>query len=82
LLSILDAKAASYAFMLPVATPLNAIVFSSGAMSIPQMARAGIVLNLIGVAIFTIISLFIAPTALTLVHCCAGLPVTIRMSGP
>ena len=39
--------AASCAFMLPVATPPNAIVFGSGHISIPQMARAGVVLNLI-----------------------------------
>ncbi|MDZ7770760.1 MAG: anion permease, partial [Woeseiaceae bacterium] len=43
--------AASCAFMLPVATPPNAIVFATGAISIPQMVKAGIVLNLIGVAI-------------------------------
>ena len=32
--------------MLPVATPPNAIVFSSGALTIPQMIRAGILMNL------------------------------------
>jgi len=46
--------AASFAFMLPVATPPNAIVFSSGRVPIPKMMRAGIVLNLIGVVILTI----------------------------
>ena len=56
--------AASCAFMLPVATPPNAIVFATGAISIPQMARAGIVLNLIGIVIVTIISLYVAPAAL------------------
>lgn len=56
--------AASCAFMLPVATPPNAIVFSTGAISIPQMARAGIVLNLIGIVIVTIVSLYVAPAAL------------------
>jgi len=40
--------AASFAFMLPVATPPNAIVFSSRQVTIPQMARAGIWLNIIG----------------------------------
>ncbi len=49
--------AASCAFMLPVATPPNAIVFAAGAISIPQIARAGIVLNLIGIVIVTLISL-------------------------
>jgi sodium-dependent dicarboxylate transporter 2/3/5 len=56
--------AASCAFMLPVATPPNAIVFSTGAISIPQMAKAGVVLNLIGIVIVTLISLYVAPAAL------------------
>jgi sodium-dependent dicarboxylate transporter 2/3/5 len=38
--------AASCAFMLPVATPPNAIVYGSGYISIPQMSRAGIWMNL------------------------------------
>ncbi len=45
--------AASCAFMLPVATPPNAIVFGSGLVSIPQMAKAGFLLNLIGIVIVT-----------------------------
>lgn len=43
--------AASCAFMLPVATPPNAIVFSSGYLRIADMARAGIWMNLIGSAL-------------------------------
>jgi sodium-dependent dicarboxylate transporter 2/3/5 len=45
--------AASYAFMLPVATPPNAVVFGSGYVSIGQMVRAGVYLNLIGAMLIT-----------------------------
>jgi solute carrier family 13 (sodium-dependent dicarboxylate transporter), member 2/3/5 len=48
LLTIPAALAASCAFMLPVATPPNAIVFGSGYVTISQMVRAGIVLNVVG----------------------------------
>ena len=44
---------ASCAFMLPIATPPNAIVFGSGKVSIGQMARYGILLNLLGVVLVT-----------------------------
>lgn len=47
------AIAASCAFMLPVATPPNAIVFSSGELRIAQMARAGLALNVAGVVVVT-----------------------------
>lgn len=45
--------ASSCAFMLPVGTPPNAIVFSSGYVKIPQMAKAGIWMNILFVFIIT-----------------------------
>lgn len=54
--------AASCAFMLPVATPPNAIVFSSGALTIPQMIRAGILMNLIAMITLTLLAVILVPT--------------------
>jgi sodium-dependent dicarboxylate transporter 2/3/5 len=48
--------AASCAFMLPVATPPNAIVFGSGHVSIPQMSRAGFWLNLIAILLIPLMA--------------------------
>jgi sodium-dependent dicarboxylate transporter 2/3/5 len=47
--------AASSGFMLPVATPPNAIVFGSGVLSIRDMMRAGFVLDLVGAVIITLV---------------------------
>lgn len=53
--------AASCAFMLPVSTPPNAIVFSSGRVTVSQMARVGFVLNLVGVIVVSVFAyLFIS----------------------
>ena len=53
LLMIPATMSASCAFMMPVATPPNAIVFGSNRFSIAEMARAGIFLNLIGVLVIS-----------------------------
>ncbi|MEL6545630.1 MAG: SLC13 family permease, partial [Myxococcota bacterium] len=45
---------ASCAFMLPIATPPNAIVFSSGRISMAEMAKVGVVINLVGVVLITL----------------------------
>ncbi|MBU2899309.1 SLC13 family permease [Vibrio hepatarius] len=55
-LSVLIAVAASCAFMLPVATPPNAIVFGSGHIKQSEMMRVGIVLNIACIAVLTLIA--------------------------
>lgn len=63
-LAVPAALAASCAFALPVATPPNAIVFGSGYVTIPQMLRAGIVLNLLGTGLIVLVASVWAPVAL------------------
>lgn len=55
------ACAASCAFMLPVATPPNAVVFGSGYLQIKDMVRAGIVMNLVSIALLVAMVYLILP---------------------
>jgi len=55
------AVAASCAFMLPVATPPNAVVFGSGYLRIPDMVRKGFVMNIISIIILTAFVYFVLP---------------------
>jgi len=54
LLMVPGTLSCSLAFMLPVATPPNAIIFGTSRLRIPDMARAGFLLNLIGVFLVTL----------------------------
>ena len=53
--------AASCAFMLPVATPPNAVVFASGHLQIKDMVRAGVWMNIFSILIITLIIYFLLP---------------------
>ena len=53
--------ASSYAFMMPISTPPNAIVFSSGMIRMKDMIRAGILLNLIAIVLLVILSQTLVP---------------------
>jgi sodium-dependent dicarboxylate transporter 2/3/5 len=68
LLAIPVAIAATCAFMLPVATPPNAIAYGSGYVTIPQMAKAGLWLNLIGIVLVTATTMGLAVWVFGLVY--------------
>jgi sodium-dependent dicarboxylate transporter 2/3/5 len=53
--------AASCAFMLPVATPPNAVVFGSGYVKISDMVKTGVWLNIISIIVITIVVYFLLP---------------------
>jgi len=52
---------ASCAFMLPMATPPNAIVFASGFIKVHEMARVGIIINCIAVVLLIAVFEFVLP---------------------
>ena len=58
--------AASFAFMFPVATPPNAIIFGTGRIRMQQMIRAGLVLNIIGAFVLALFALYILPRTMDL----------------
>ena len=60
-LMVAAAVAASCAFMLPVATPPNAVVFGSGYLRIPDMVSKGVVMNIISIIILTLFVYFVLP---------------------
>ena len=67
-LAVPAALAASCAFALPVATPPNAIVFGSGLVTLPQMARAGVWLNVAFVVLVTAATYALLPVAFGVVY--------------
>lgn len=53
--------ATAYGFMMPVGTPPNAIAFASGYVTAPKMARVGIVLDIIGIMLVSVITAILVP---------------------
>jgi sodium-dependent dicarboxylate transporter 2/3/5 len=58
LLMIPATMSASMAFMLPVATPPNAIIFGTGRISVGMMAKTGLAINLFGAIVITLMMYF------------------------
>lgn len=61
LLMVACTSAASCAFMLPVATPPNAVVFGSGYLRIPDMVRTGFLMNMLSIIIMALAVYFFLP---------------------
>ncbi len=62
LLMVPATLSASCAFMMPVATPPNAVVFGSQRVTIPEMVRVGLALNVIGALVITVVFYFVGTT--------------------
>jgi sodium-dependent dicarboxylate transporter 2/3/5 len=63
LLAVPTVLAASCGFMMPVGTPPNAMVYGTGRIRMPEMLRAGLVTNLLFIALITIVTLVLVPLA-------------------
>jgi len=63
-LMLAAAIAASFGFMLPAGTPPNAIVYASGYITVPQMARNGFLVDLFGVLLVATLCYLLAPWVL------------------
>jgi sodium-dependent dicarboxylate transporter 2/3/5 len=61
MLMVAAATAASCAFMLPVATPPNAVVFGSGYLRIPDMIRTGVFMNIISIVLLSLMVYCVLP---------------------
>ncbi len=61
MLAVPTALAATCAFMMPVGTPTNAMVYGTGRIALPQMLRAGVILNLAMTAVITIAAVVLVP---------------------
>jgi sodium-dependent dicarboxylate transporter 2/3/5 len=59
LLTLPVALFATLGFMLPVATPPNAVIFGSGAVKIRHMLRAGAILDLVGIVVVAVAIIFL-----------------------
>lgn len=64
ILMLAAACASSMAFMMPVATPPNAIVYSTGRIRMKDMVRAGLLMNFISAVILVIIIVYLVPLIL------------------
>ena len=60
-LMVAASVSASCAFMLPVATPPNAVVFGSGYLKMPDMVKKGFLLNVTSIIIITVMVYFLLP---------------------
>ena len=57
------AVSASFGFMLPVATPPNAIVYGTGRVPVRAMMKYGLALDVLGVILITLFGLYVVPWA-------------------